>query len=231
MSMKIGVIESRWDRKENDISENTTVQPLFNFLSIIRTGVQNEYQYNMVEKLDEFKQALTAMARTNAVTAVYIAMHGNEKRLVLSSNDTITQTILVNGLEKIEKEKKARLLGIHFGACSFCTEDLAKKIFSNCKSVVWIAGYLSDADFVCSSALDLMFFDMLIVARKKHGTRELEAIKEVASMLKASAPGLCAITPDRKNEDSGMDFSIFVRGSRRQNGVRNLLQARGIRIQ
>lgn len=230
MSTKIGVIESNWYREGNNISENTTVKPLFDFLSTIRTGVANGYQYSNANDRNDFKQALMSMAKTNAVTAVYIAMHGNEKKLELSPDESITKTVLKNTLKKIQKEENARLLGLHFGACLFCTERLAHDIFLHCGSVLWIAGYPSDADFVCSSALDLMFFDTLIVARKKHGIKELASINEVASTLKASAPGLCAITPDSKNQDSGMDFSIFVRDSSSQNGVKNLVHARRIEI-
>lgn len=233
MSTKIGVIESRWDRKENNISKNTTVRPLFDFLSTIRTGGSTGYDYNMATTRPEFLRSLMDMAKTKAVTSVYIAMHANEKKLGLfadkGKSDTVTPTVLKNALETIEETKGARLTGLHFGTCRFCTEDLAKRIFENCNSVKWIAGYPSDAEFVCSSALDLMFFDMLIVARKKHGTNEQKSITEVASALKASVPGLCAITSDR-NLNSRLDFSIFVRASRSQSGVKNLLQIQGIEI-
>ena len=232
--MKIGIIEGRWDRKENGISENTTVRPLFDFLSTIRTGGSNGYHYNTAETRFEFRQTLANMAKTKAVTTVYFAMHGNEKKLGLSSgkkeSDTVTPTILKNELKNIEETEKARLTGLHFGTCRFCSEDLARKLFADCSSVKWIAGYPGDADFVCSSALDLMFFDILIEARKRHKQNEKNAISEVAKKLKASVPGLCAITPN-SSLNSILDFSIFVRDSRSHSGVKNLLQVQGIEIQ
>lgn len=235
MSMKIGIVEGHWNHKENDISEHTTMRPIFDFLSTIRTGGSNGYHYHTAATRHEFRQALMNMAKTNAVTTVYFAMHGNEKKLGLSSgkakSNTVTPTILKNELKNIDETKKASLTGLHFGTCRFCSEDLAKKIFAACSSVKWIAGYPSDAEFVCSSALDLMFFHMLIEARKVHKQRnEKRAISEVAAVLKASVPGLCAITSNSKL-NSILDFSIFVRDSRSQGGVKNLLQIQGIEIQ
>lgn len=227
MSTKIAVIESRWGENvaSSGLGKNTTVRPLFDFLSSVYTGGINGYDYNMVPTRDAFSKTLEAVAKSNATTVVYIAMHGSEKKLYLPVGN-ITPTILVNTLERIENETGSKLKGLVFGACRFCTPNLANRIFARCGSITWIAGYQSNADFVSSTALDLLFFDLLIQIRNKHKkirSHEKKIIKEVANVLIDSVPGLCTSLSDTGKGNSSLNFSIFIEEGNPKK-VKNILE-------
>ena len=226
MSTKIAVIESRWggNNSRPGLGKNITVRPLFDFLSSVYTGGINGYDYNMVPTVDAFTRTLETVAKSNATTMAYIAMHGNEKHLWLPGGEKISPTILINTLERIEKEPRSKLRGLLFGACRFCTPKLAERIFAKCGSITWIAGYQSNADFVSSTALDLLFFDLLIkVKNKLSGSHEDQIIKEVARVLRESVPGLCITSPDANVGEPNLSFSIFI-SDRRAKTVKNILE-------
>ena len=79
MSTKIAVIESRWHSATNGIEKNTTVKPLFDFLSDLHFGSHHAYDYEMVGTKDAFISALQQAGRSRATTVTYLAMHGTEK--------------------------------------------------------------------------------------------------------------------------------------------------------
>ena len=225
MSTKIGVIESRWHDATNGIKKNTTVKPLFDFLSDLHFGSHHAYDYEMVGTQDAFVSALERVARSRATTIAYLAMHGSDSGLHLHGGDRVTRTILKNTLLRITKENGSNLIGLYFGSCLFGSRALAEYLFKNDASVTWIAGYQESVDFVSSSGLDLLFFNTLLAVRYESPTlSNRQKIEEVARRIRQQMQGLCNSSLENGDASLGLGFSIYVKRRGRTRGARDLLR-------
>ena len=225
MSTKIGVIESRWHNATNGIQRNTTVKPLFDFLSDLHFGNHHAYDYEMVGTQDAFVSALERMARSRAITIAYLAMHGSDSGLHLHGGDRITRTILKNTLRRITQERDSKLTGLFFGSCLFGSRALADFLFKHDTSVAWIAGYQESVDFVSSSGLDMLFFNTLLAVRfEKPTLSNRQKIEEVARRIRLQMQGLCNSTLENGDAALGLGFSIYVKRRGRTRGATDLLR-------
>lgn len=225
MSTKIGVIESRWHDVANGIKKNTTVKPLFDFLSDLHFGSHHAYDYEMVGTRPAFVDALSRVARSRATTVAYLAMHGSESGLHLHGGDKISRTILKNSLLQVSQESGSNLVGMFLGSCMFGSHALAEYLFKNEAPVVWIAGYRESVDFVSSSGLDLLFFNTLLTVRHEMPTLSNRGkIEEVARRLKVQMQGLCNTPLENADANCGLGFSIFVKKRGRTRGAVDLLR-------
>ncbi|WP_444461753.1 hypothetical protein [Rhodobacter capsulatus] len=225
MSTKIGVIESRWHDDANGIKKNTTVKPLFDFLSDLHFGNHHAYDYEMACTQDAFVSALERISRSRSTTIAYLAMHGSESGLHLHGGDKITRTILKNTLLRITKENGANLTGLYFGSCLFGSKALAEYLFKNDAPVTWIAGYQESVDFVSSSGLDLLFFNTLLtVRREKSSLSKRQKIEEVARRVRKQMQGLCNSPLENGDANIGLGFSIYVKKKGRTQGALDLLR-------
>lgn len=146
MSTKIAVIESRWHNPSNDIERNTTVRPLFEFLSNIHFGTHHAFGYEMVGTQPALDEALTRLARSRRVSVAYLAMHGNAAGLHLHSGQRVSRTHLRNTLRDISAADGARVRGLYLGSCLFGTPALATFLLGRDVSVNWVAGYRESVD-------------------------------------------------------------------------------------
>jgi hypothetical protein len=225
MSTKIGVIESRWHDATNGIKKNTTVKPLFDFLSDLHFGNHHAYDYEMVGTRAAFVDALSRIARSRATTVAYLAMHGSDSGLHLHGGDKISRTVLKNSLLQVSREGGSNLVGMYLGSCMFGTHALADYLFKNDAPVVWIAGYQESVDFVSSSGLDLLFFNTMLAVRYENPTfSNRKKIEEVARRMKLQMQGLCNTPLENADANCGLGFSIFVKRRGRTRGARDLMR-------
>lgn len=225
MSTKIGLIESRWHDATNGIQKNTTVKPLFDFLSDLHFGSHHAYDYEMVGTRSAFVSALEQVARSRSTTIAYLAMHGSDKGLHLHSGEHISRTILKNTLLRITQENGSNLTGLYFGSCLFGSRALAEYLFANNAPVTWIAGYQESVDFVSSSGLDLLFFNTLLSVRyEAPNLSHRKKIEEVARRLGSQMRGLCHSPLENGDATIGLGFSIYVKKRGRSPGAQDLLR-------
>jgi hypothetical protein len=225
MSTKIAVIEGRWHQPGNGIERNTTVRPLFEFLSNLYYGDHHAFEYEMVGTKAALDEALSRLARSRRVTAAYLAMHGNREGLHLISGDKVSRTQLKNTLRGIAAEPRARIRGLYLGACLFGDLALARFLFGRKLKLQWIAGYKESVDFTKSSALDLLFFTTWLAIKQDFPRySERQRIGAVAERLRIEARGLCLTPLENGDPDCGLGFGIFVPRRGRGGGVEDLLR-------
>lgn len=225
MSIKIAVVESRWHNPANEIQRNTTVRPLFEFLANIHCGTHHAFEYEMVGTQPALDEALSRLARSRRVAVAYLAMHGNSKGLHLHGGQVVSRTHLRNTLRDISAAPGSKLRGLYLGSCLFGTPALATFLLARDVSVNWVAGYRESVDFVQSTALDLLFFNLWLAVKEDHpGYTERQRVGVVAERLLVEAPGLVKSPLENGDANSGLGFSIFVRKKGRNGGVKDLLR-------
>lgn len=225
MGTKIAVIESRWNAPGNGIQRNTTVRPLFDFLSDLHYGNHHSFEYEMVATQPALDEALQRLASSRGVTVAYLAMHGDQDGLHLHGGGRVSRTHLKNTLRDITLEHGASLSGLYLGSCLFGAKALAEFIFQRDVSLAWVAGYNREVDFISSTALDMLFFHTwLEVRNERPNLSKLARVTEVSRRLKMQVMGLCRTPEENHDPDCGLGFSIYVRRRGRQRGVVDLLR-------
>lgn len=223
-STKIAVLESRWHNSSNGIERNTTIKPLFEFLSDLHFGTHHAFEYEMVGTQPALDEALQRLARSRRVTVAYLGMHGGASGLHLHSGARVSRTHLRNTLRDISAAQGARIRGLYLGSCLFGTEALARYLLGRDISLNWIAGYRESVDFVKSTAMDLLFFNTwLEVKDQKKGYTEIQRLHAVAERLRVEVRGLIRTPLENGDPHCGLGFSIFVRRQGRGGGVQDLL--------
>ena len=78
---------------------------------------------------------------------------------------------------------------IYFGSCNFGSYDNLKSLLINGDNnqIRWIAGYTESVDFIKSTVLDALFWNLYI---SNNSSTPLQKIKEVCDTLLNEAPGL-----------------------------------------
>lgn len=208
---KIGVIESKWEKRSN-----ASVRDLFDLVAEQNFGNRNEYHYEMAMSPAAMEEAIPRLAADNRVRWLYLATHGDKRGIQLGNNCNIKAARLVELIEDIDATPNLKIHGIFFGACEFGGSRIAAKILEASGGITWTAGYITKVDWIESSVLDLLFFNLMIrkrcgEPRKQPLTNERELVREVARALRHLAPGLI--------DDLG--FGIYVR--KKGGGIENLV--------
>lgn len=225
MTTKIAVIESRWNSPGNGIQKNTTVKPLFDFLSDLHFGNHHSFDYEMVATPEALDEAIKRLARLRTVTVAYLAMHGNKDGLYLHSGARVSRTVLKNTLRDAIEQNGASLTGLYLGSCLFGAKTLAEFIFQRDVSLTWVAGYSESVDFISSTALDLLFFHTWLAVKEENPQlSKLTRVTEVARRLRVQSQGLCNTHLENADPSCGLGFSIFVRRRGRTRGVVDLMR-------
>jgi hypothetical protein len=192
----IGVVESTWWKKKN-----TSVRGLLEVIADVTVKNPHGYHYEMANNIDGLKTSIETLASSKDIRYLYIAMHGNEDGIVPHDGQTLSATVLRNTLVRAKQRRKS-LRGLYLGCCDFGTVEMASKLFEKDISPTWIAGYNAEADWLQSSALDMLFLSMLITPLVNEAREtERQRIRRVVGMIKAAAPGLV----------ESLGFSVFVR--------------------
>lgn len=200
---KIAVVESTWWQ-----GRNTSVRGLFELVADINCNNPHSYHYEMANSEAALKEIIPRIGRYKNCKYLYLAMHGNENGLHLLNEERLSRSELRNLLKKIEAEQGSSLKGIYLGSCLFGTEKLAEFILTEDVGINWIAGYCEEVSWIKSSALDLLFFNELIL---EDDGSEIARINRTAEDLLDTASGLV------KN----LGFGIYTR--KRGGGIKNLL--------
>jgi len=202
---KIAVVESTWWQ-----GRNTSVRGLFDLVADIHCENPHSYHYEMANSEAALKEIIPRLGRYKKCKYLYLAMHGDENGLHLLNDERLSRAELRNLLKKINTEQGSSLKGIYLGSCLFGTDKLAEFILTEDVGINWIAGYSEEVSWIKSSALDLLFFNELVL---DDDSSETIRINRAARELLETAPGLIA----------NLGFGIFTR--KRGGGVKNLLAA------
>jgi hypothetical protein len=190
------ILEGKWfDRKNVTVLD--LFKPLFTLWPPPQMAGERAYHYEMFTNESAFCDAVARAFRTNSALTVYLAAHGDPdgKGLQGFHDDGISRTVIRNALQSAPT---ARRRGVFFGACSFGTEANAKYILSSCNAVDWIAGYQTEADWLDSTVLDLLFLKHYLYPsqRGRAGNPETSdrrlrfAVKRVAKQMGGLATAL-----------------------------------------
>lgn len=182
----IAALESRWypDR-------NISVRGMFDLVVDIHTNSPHNYDYEMVGSRAAFVEALTRYMTRDTVHYVSVNCHGNDHSLHMTNEETITQTVLRNCLIRAGDQMPSQIAGVHFGACSFVTQQLCEFLYDMDISPWWIAGYSRTIGFIESTALDFLFFNKIIaMGIRNPDMEEMDKIREIAQQLIEEIPGL-----------------------------------------
>lgn len=179
---KIAVVEGKWFK-----GKNTSVRGLFDLISDINCGSPHKYHYEMFNNDTAFQEIIARLASTDNIHNVYIAAHGSEEGLYGSNGKVITLTKVRNSIKKINKSH-GKLSSIYFGSCNFGNDtNLEDLLLNGDIQLRWVAGYTESVDFIKSSVLDALFWNLYI---SNNSSTPLKKIKEVCDELLYEVPGL-----------------------------------------
>jgi hypothetical protein len=137
----------------------------------------------------EFKATFDRMVEKNGIHYLYVATHGEDKKLSGTMGSSISITKVANCISEADYSR-GKLVGLYFGSCLFGNTKNLIKLLERGNKVRWIAGYDRSVDFIKSSIFDILFFNTLLSFRKDEKNTEIEAIKKTADQIKRDAPGL-----------------------------------------
>jgi hypothetical protein len=180
---KIAVIEGKWFK-----NQNVSVRSLFDMVSDIHFDTPHGYHYEMFNNGAALQEIMTRLASKDNIHNIYIAAHGSEGALYGSNEqEEITLAKVRNSIKKIN-ESRGQLNSMYFGSCNFGNySNLESLLLSGSIQLRWVAGYTEEVDFVKSSVLDALFWNLYITDKSE---TPLQKIKNVCKTLVDDAGGL-----------------------------------------
>ncbi|MCW8307487.1 hypothetical protein AruPA_10600 [Acidiphilium sp. PA] len=184
------VLEGKWWPKKN-----ITVKPVFDVLVDLIFGNQHDYYYEMFSTYN----ALSSILNNNVNSGrggryLYIASHGNGESLQGSAEE-----IKISDFKKITRSLASSYRGIYFGSCLFGNERNAKMILESNHNIRWVAGFGETVDWIQSTALDFVFWNILLSLvyndeelkrNDERATTSLDKINKTCSKMNEYTPGL-----------------------------------------
>ena len=150
---RVFCIEGNWEEK---LSQNATVKPV---LELLRINADVKYIYRDCSTRAEMQYLLEKWRQKGYgdYQILYLAFHGQPGHLVLDSRTTMSLEEL-GGI--ISLKPRQRL--VYFGACSVLQGDVRPiKTFLKSSGTRAVCGYTTDADWMKSTALDLIAINEL----------------------------------------------------------------------
>ena len=147
----LGVIESRWWRESND-----SVRGLFDVLAGIHVDNPFGYHYEMFNNTESIKEIIGRIAADPAIHHLYIAAHGSAKGISGAGDNVVRHDVLGRMLSDLRAD---RLYGVYMGCCEIGVR--VEELINN-SGLTWLAGYTCDVDWVSSSVMDLLFWDIYL---------------------------------------------------------------------
>jgi len=180
---KLAVVEGKWFK-----NKNTSVRSLFDLISDINFDSCHEYHYEMFNNGDALKEIAERLGSTNNVYNIYIAAHGNCGAICGSNEEEVSLAKVRNVIKNIT-DARGKMHSIYFGSCNFGSYANLKSLLikGHNNQIRWIAGYTESVDFVKSTVLDALFWNLYI---SNDASTPLQKIKEVCDTLLDEAPGL-----------------------------------------
>lgn len=179
----LAVIEGKWFR-----NQNISVRSLFDLISDLKFGSPHEYHYEMFNNAASLQEILGRLGSTDKVHNIYVAAHGSTDSITGSNEEDIGYIKVKNAIKQIS-ESNGRLNSIYFGSCLFGThENLSSFLFEgHGNKIRWVAGYTKEINFVKSSMLDMLFWDIYLNCEQGS---PLSRIEFVTKTLKDQVGGL-----------------------------------------
>lgn len=190
----IAVIESKWAPRSN-----VSVRGLFELISDIYCGNPNSYHYEMANSRASIEEAIPRIGALKHCKILSINAHGSKDHVNFDNDDNFSREELKICLNAIRGSK---FTGLHLGACSLGSYELASYLFQEKVDLKWIARYGKDVSWIDSAAFDFLFFNEMLRKRKgkipphKHLMKSAERIKKIAGEL-ARELGFGLYTPNQ----------------------------------
>lgn len=180
---KIAVVEGKWFK-----DKNISIRSLFDLVSDINFDSPHEYHYEMFNNDAAFQEIIERLAVTDSVHNLYIAAHGNKGALVGSNHVEISLAKVRNSIKRIS-QSDGKMHSIYFGSCSFGNQSNLESLLLSAENnqIRWVAGYTKDVDFIKSSFLDALFWNLYI---RDESEAPLQKVKNVCNTLLCDVGGM-----------------------------------------
>lgn len=147
-------IEGRW---EYNIRDKSTILPILELLE--KRGICDHIYHDCTtqEELEFFLNKWKNKTVSHKYPILYLAFHGKPEHIFLNNKDTYS-------LQQLSEFLQDKCYGkvIYFGSCSTLNTDKRKiKTFLENINAIAAIGYMSDIDWIKSTACDLFVFDAL----------------------------------------------------------------------
>jgi hypothetical protein len=174
---RVFCIEGNWEDK---LSRNATVKPV---LELLRINADVRYIYRDCSTRAEMQYLIEKWQQKGYADykILYLAFHGRPGELIIDSRTTVSLDDLG---EIISLKPRQRL--VYFGACSVLQGDVRPiKTFLRNSGTRAVCGYTTDADWMKSTALDLIAINEL----QKFSTTRL-GLEAAESSIRANTRAL-----------------------------------------
>jgi len=164
---RVFCIEGNWEEK---LSRNATVKPV---LELLRINADVKYIYRDCSTTAEMQYLIDKWQQKGYAEyqILYLAFHGRPGELILDSRTTVSLEELGDIITL-----KPRQRVVYFGACSVLRGDARPiKAFLRKSGAKAVCGYTTDADWMKSTALDLIAINELQqFSTTRHGLQAAE---------------------------------------------------------
>lgn len=158
-------LEGDWN---DNLKHKSSILPALELLEL-NNGIQSIYKtcgsYGEFEV--RLNQILADKRKYNSFEIIYLAFHGSKNKIFIGDE--------AYSLEEIAETFEGRLEGkiIHFGSCKTLSidEDQAK-YFLEVTGAKAISGYGKNVDFISSTVVDILFFEMCQKYERMHYIKE-----------------------------------------------------------
>ena len=181
----ICVIESRWWREKN-----TSVKVIFDVLADMHTGSPHGYDYEVANNRAGFEETLKRQLKNDDSSYIAIATHGSRQGLELFNDEVVSRAVIRNILKNDCLPEGRNTIGVHLGCCTFLDRSAAEFLNRGDIGPWWLAGYSKSVDWIESTALDLMFFNKLLLVDNNVTANPVATIKKVAFKIAKESNGL-----------------------------------------
>ncbi len=165
---RVFCIEGNWEEK---LSRNATVKPV---LELLRINADVKYIYRDCSTTAEMQYLIDKWQQKGYAEyqILYLAFHGRPGELILDSRTTVSLEELGDIITL-----KPRQRVVYFGACSVLRGDARPiKAFLRKSGAKAVCGYTTDADWMKSTALDLIAINELQkFSTTRHGLEAVES--------------------------------------------------------
>jgi hypothetical protein len=165
---RVFCIEGNWEEK---LSRHATVKPV---LELLRINADVKYIYRDCSTTAEMQYLIDKWQQKGYAEyqILYLAFHGRPGELILDSRTTVSLEELGDIITL-----KPRQRVVYFGACSVLRGDARPiKAFLRKSGAKAVCGYTTDADWMKSTALDLIAINELQhFSTTRHGLEAAES--------------------------------------------------------
>jgi hypothetical protein len=158
-------LEGDWN---NNLKHKSSILPA---LQLLELNIGIETIYKTCASFEEFEvrlnQILADKRKYNSFEIIYLAFHGRKNHIIIGEGEY--------SLEDIAKTFEGRLDNkmIHFGSCKTLSIDKEQaNYFLEITGAKAISGYGKNVDFISSTVVDILFFEMCQKFERVHYIKE-----------------------------------------------------------